>query len=352
MNREFMDIAQKLALEIKKGVHTDTLPSISRLSAQYGVCPATIKHTLTQLRSWKLVSGEHGRCVRVNPKAAGNPYFHKNVVFLSDLTSLATPVFSKILEQLSSALCGSYICIHVFLSENQVQECEFTPDCAVVINNHMSVILEQLLKRFPACGVIMLNVPSNRYPFVMGDGRKAGCEAIRHLAEDCGHTHIGVLATQLQYPTASFARRCEGALSYARRHPGIKISVAEIPELELTGQACFRLMGELKAKDPQISAVFATCDMLAFGAYSYALDNHLRIPEDLAVIGFDNMDFCSALTPRLSTLSENTQEMARCLFDLIRNILMGNKVAREHYTEPLLLARDSTRKREDNSESI
>ena len=45
------------------------------------------------------------------------------------------------------------------------------------------------------------------------------------------------------------------------------------------------------AGSQQITAVFATCDILAFGVYNYAAKNNLRIPEDLAVLGFGNNNF-------------------------------------------------------------
>jgi len=346
MAQEFMTIAEQIAAGIKNGTYTDTLPSIARLSEQFDVCPATVKRILSQLRDWDLVSGEHGRCVRINPKAAGNLYFHKNVVLLADLSTIATPFFAKTLEQLTDALNGCNMSVHVFLSENQIQECVFTPDCAVTVNKNSLMMEEMLLSRFPACPAVRLNQPSSRFPFVISDGRKAGYEAIRHLAEDCGHTHIGVLATQLQYPRASFRQRYDGAMEYVRKHPEICLSMAEIPERDM--QSGFRMTGELFKADPAISAVFATCDMFALGVYCYAAEHQLKIPDDLAVIGFDNEEFSQTLVPGLTTFSENAPDSAECLFHIICDLLMGRKAGNDHLTDPLLLVRGSTCKhRED-----
>ena len=332
-----------LEKEIRNGTYMDTLPSISRLSELLGVCPATVKRILSLLRDRDLVSGEHGRCVRVNPKAAGNPHFHRNVVFLADLSSMATPVFSRILDRLIGLLSSKYICTHVFVSAEQARECDFEPDCLVVINSReMKVIFNELLERYPGCGGIVINMPSSQYSSVMGDGEAAGFEALRHLAEDCGHTHIGILATQLGYPQACFARRCRGARMYAQKNPHIRLSMAEVPELAYCGQESFRLMGELMSKDPEITAVFAVCDMLALGVYGYVAANCLRMPEDIAVIGFDNLDFCTALTPQLTTFSEDIVQSADCLLTLICNILSGKKEIQEYLISPRLIVRGST----------
>ena len=342
MAQDFKTIASEIAERIKNGTYTDTLPSISRLSEIYGICPATVKRILSQLRDWKLVTGEHGRCVRINPKAQSNPYFHKNLVILADLTSIVTPFYAKTIELLSNALHSNYICIHVFLSEDQAEDCIFQPDCILTVSNRTQVMLDRMLAQYPDCPVVSLNQPSSLFPYVMSDGRKAGYEALRHLAEDCGHTHIGVLATQLQYPQACFHQRYEGALDYARKHPKIRLSMVEIPELELNRQTSYRLTGELFRKDAAITAVFATCDLLALGVYSYAAERHLDIPGDLAVIGFDNENFSQALTPPLSTLSENAQATAECLFRIILDLIMGRKTDKIHLTDPVLLVRGST----------
>ena len=341
--QQFMEIARSIADGIKNGTYKDTLPSISHLTEEFNVCPATIKRILSQLRDWDLVTGEHGRCVRINPKAAGNEYFHKNVVVLADLSTIATPFYAKTLKQLTNTLNTLSVCVHVFLSENQVQECAFQPECAITVNQRSRQIEETLLAHFPDCPVVRLNWPSDRFPYVMSDGRKAGYEAVRHLAEDCGHTHIGVLATQLKYTRASFRLRYDGALEYARKHRRIKLSTAEIPEQEHLSQAGFRLMEKMMQDDPAITAVFASCDIFALGVYSYAAAHNLRIPDDLAVIGFDNENFSQALTPQLTTLSENEKSTSEQLFKTVCDLLTGRKTEPVFLTDPILIVRGSTK---------
>ena len=345
MAREFIQIACELANRIANGTYVDTLPSISRLSEMFDVCPATVKRILSYLRDRDLIIGEHGRCVRVNPRAAGNPYFHKNVFFLADISSISTPVFAKVLKMLTPLLNSNSICSHVFISAEQARESSFVPDCLVVINSRqMNIVFEELLARYPGCAGIVLNMQSLHHSAVTGDGEQAGYEAMRHLAEDCGHTHIGVLTTQLNYPQACFARRYNGAKKYASMHREIHFSMAEVPELEYCGQGSCRQMESLFKKDPQITAVFAVCDMLALGVYGYAAEHKLTIPDDIAVVGFDNLDFSTALTPQLTTISEDTQQIVDCLFGLIRRALLGDRTPEEYLISPRLLIRGSTQK--------
>jgi DNA-binding LacI/PurR family transcriptional regulator len=176
----------------------------------------------------------------------------------------------------------------------------------------------------------------------MTDGKTAGNMAMKHLAKECGHTHIGVLATQLQYPHACFSQRYKGAVEYAAKHPDIKLSMVEIPELELHSQSSYELTEELMKKDPQITAVFATCDMLAFGVYNYAAKNNLRIPEDLSVLGFGDQLFTALMNPPLSTFSESAEDIGKYLIKLVLEVLKNpNKSVQNTFVSPRMILRGS-----------
>ena len=127
-------------------------------------------------------------------------------------------------------------------------------------------------------------------------------------------------------------------------HPEIHLSMAEVPGLEPACPGCSSVMGKLMEQDPAITAVVALRDMLALGVYCYAAEHHLKIPDDLAVIGFDNEIFSQALTPQLTTLSENAPDSAECLFRIIQDLLLDRHPEQTHLIDPLLLVRGSTGK--------
>ena len=241
MSSDFKTIANEIADGIKSGIYTETLPSIARLSKQFGVCPATIKRILSVLQDWKLVSGEHGRCVRINPKAEGNAYYHKNIVILVSLYSMSIPYFERTLTELTDLLSKVYITTHLFFTPEQIQDCNFMPDCILAVSNTSEVMLEELLEKYPACPAVRFFHTSTNYPFVTSNNRKVGYDAIQHLADDCGHRHIGIIATQLKYRNDCFCQRYDGALEYAARHPKVKLSMVEVPELEMYSSASFQI---------------------------------------------------------------------------------------------------------------
>ena len=340
---EFMSLAEKIADGIKSGIYQDTLPSIARLSEKFDVCPATVKRVLSQLRDWDLVDGERGKCVRINPKASGNPFFHRNVVILADLPTLSCPFYAQVLNRLNESFGSVYLCFHLFVSPEQFRECGFQPDCVIVINYYSDSDMETLKRYYPSGNIIKLNHADRRYHYVASDGRMAGYEALAYLAKECGHTHIGMLATQTNYTYGCFRLRYEGAREYAMTHDKIKLTVVEIPEAQESTEASCGAMEELMRKDPRITGVFASCDVIALGVYAYAVKHSRSIPHDLAVIGFDNQDFCRTVYPQISTFSENVPETAAVLFELVKKVLVDAAMPLQHHTvSPKLLIRGST----------
>ena len=340
---EFMNLADTLAGRIKSGTYSTVLPSISRLSEEFGVCPATIKRVLSQLRDWNLADGEQGKCVRINPKAAGNLFFHKNIVVIATLSTLSQPFYSDVLNILNDNLASIYACFHLFVSPLQFKECGFRPDCVIAIDHYKDSDMKLLENCCPDEKIIKLNHADRRYHYVCSDGREAGRRALSHLAEECGHRHIGMLATQTNYNYGGFRLRYEGACEYTETHRNIKLSTWEIPEgMEATEASC-EGMEQLMLRDPAITAVFASCDMIALGVYAYAAKHALSIPRDLSVIGFDDQKFCRTVYPQITTFSENVPETAEILFGLIKKILTDPDMPPQHHTvPPRLLIRAST----------
>ena len=318
MPPEFITIARKIADNIADGKYYDTLPSINTLSAELNVCPATVKRVISQLRDWNLVSGEKGRCVRVNWKAVKNPFFHKNVVVLTSISSIQNMFYTKVIENINRKLNEHHICFHMFVTEEQFKECGFIPDCVIVVSQMIGNKLDHVC---PKSRIIKLNLPEEGFHSVATDNRLAGYEAVKCLAEEFGHKHIGIMTTQLKYDYGCFCQRYQGAMAYAKEHPEIKLTAFELAENVHDTTVVIPAVEKLMKMDPEISAVFSSLDLYALGVYSYAVQNNLQIPGDLSVIGFDDQNYAKLQTPELSTFLENDENMTECLYRLILDIL-------------------------------
>src|SRR6266567_3547483 len=68
---------------------------------------------------------------------------------------------------------------------------------------------------------------------------------------------------------------------------------------------------------PDVTAIFAANDVMAFGVLKTALERGLRIPEDLSLIGFDNIEFSGIVHPPLTTIHQPKYEMGQAAVEIL-----------------------------------
>jgi DNA-binding LacI/PurR family transcriptional regulator len=123
--------------------------------------------------------------------------------------------------------------------------------------------------------------------------------AIEHLIER-GHTCIAMLSHEGHLPDT--VRRVAGYRETLKDHgitPVGEWLVLAPPNLEGGYQASQRLLRE----HPEITAIFTYNDLMALGALRGCYDMGLRVPQDCAIIGFDDIKFSAMTQPSLSSIS-------------------------------------------------
>ena len=99
---------------------------------------------------------------------------------------------------------------------------------------------------------------------------------------------------------------------------------------------------------PQVTAVFAMADVIAIGAIRALVDAGKRVPDDISIIGYDGLKIGSFYTPKLSTVSQSVELLARRSFSVLMDCAERSGHAR-HMTVPFTLSnRESVRKLENS----
>lgn len=140
--------------------------------------------------------------------------------------------------------------------------------------------------------------------------------AVRHVL-DLGHHTVHHLAGPPDWLDARW--RAEGWRA------GLEAAGAPVPEPargDWSARSGYAAMQKLLASDPALTAVFAGNDQMAIGALRAIDDAGRRVPEDVSVVGFDDMPEAEFLTPPLTTVRQDFTEAGRLavhlLLDLIR----------------------------------
>lgn len=174
------------------------------------------------------------------------------------------------------------------------------------------------------------------------DNEKGGYLATRHLLE-LGHKDIAYISGPTDKCDASL--RLEGhkrALSEA----GLPINPQLIFNGDYSEEDGKIGLLELMARDVPFTALVCANDWMASGAISCARDLGMSLPQDLSVVGFDDVVFAHHVFPRLTTVSNPIAEMAEMSAKYILNKVYGQANNVQLYFEPSLVVRESTVKHE------
>lgn len=107
-------------------------------------------------------------------------------------------------------------------------------------------------------------------------------------------------------------------------------------------EEAFQYTRNLLQRPDRPTAIFATMDILAIGAYSGIQSLGLQIPKDISVVGFDNIYMTKYMIPALTTYDPSVEELARCSVEaLVEKIHNLEAESRNHVIRGSLMERDS-----------
>jgi LacI family transcriptional regulator len=130
---------------------------------------------------------------------------------------------------------------------------------------------------------------------------------VSHLIEQ-GYQHIGIITGEL-LSTQRGKLRING-WKKALEAAGRPITEKQIVHGAWTAETGERAMATLVEQFPEIDAVFACNDQMAQGVLSFAYQHNIRVPDDLGVVGFDDLPEAKYFTPRLTTAKQPFAEFA------------------------------------------
>ncbi|WP_344429899.1 LacI family DNA-binding transcriptional regulator [Streptomyces lavendulocolor] len=155
-------------------------------------------------------------------------------------------------------------------------------------------------------------------PYVDCDNRGGAREAVRHLLS-LGRERVAHIAGPRDQTSAM--DRMDGYQDVLlNAGPGL------IAQGDFTEESGARAMAELLEQRPDLDAVFAANDLMASGALRVLRERGLRVPEDVALVGFDDMtSIAEATDPPLTTVRQDIEGMGRLMVRLLMRVLNADE---------------------------
>ncbi|MCC5036391.1 LacI family transcriptional regulator [Streptomyces sp. WAC 00631] len=227
---------------------------------------------------------------------------------------LSDPFFARVLRGIYSGLSGSQLQLVLLMTNEQDEDgfarylCGGHVDGALVVSLHGEDPLPSLLVE-AGLPVVLGGRPLVRVdaPYVDVDNFNGACLAARHLI-DTGRTRVATIAGP-----ADMAVGMDRLSGWRRGMAGTGFPTDAVAHGDFTVEGGAAAMRRLLESHPDLDAVFAASDLMAVGALQALQAAGRRIPEDVAVVGFDNLDIAATASPPLTTVRQPIEEFGRTM---------------------------------------
>lgn len=332
-------------------------PNLQDVAQHAGVSPATVSRVLNStarvrqdLRE-RVLASVTALGYQPAPSSSTRALLRQNAIALL-VPDILNPYFTEIVRGVQDEISGDKLMpLLLGTAEDPHREHEFLrmlahqPVCGIIacgsriplddliaIRSHLSTPMVLINRTLQMPNVACIKV----------DLKGATYRAARHLL-DLNHTRIAYLFGPSKSET-SLARR-EG-LEAALAEAGLSLRLEWCPTSFPDVDGGFQAMSALLALPPdnRPTAVIAYNDLMAFGVLHAVRAHNRKVPEDISVIGIDNISMAAHANPPLTTLSPPKHRMGRMAMQILRSMIEGHPPPKEGYTlmECPLIVREST----------
>ncbi|MFC5467346.1 LacI family DNA-binding transcriptional regulator [Cohnella suwonensis] len=210
--------------------------------------------------------------------------------------------------------------------------------CIIIAGDEVEASVHQLDQSDIPCIGIDIPLTGNNSAYIMSDNAKISAKVVEHLYMN-GYRETGFLGIERHSEVVSLR---EQAFKESLRTFGLPVNPDWfIYSKDFDEESGYQAMKKLIATGRLPKAMFAVTDLLAFGAMRAMKEHRLKIPEDMALIGCDDIDACQYTDPALTTVKQDKEKIGKLaaimLYDMINKQIEPSAIL----IEPEMVVRQS-----------
>ncbi|MFD0023224.1 LacI family DNA-binding transcriptional regulator [Streptomyces sp. NPDC058382] len=269
------------------------------------------------------------------------------VVPESESRFFAEPYFSDIVRGVGAALADTEMQLLLTLVGSDRERRRLAQyltahrvDGVLLVSVHADDPLPDLLEQLGMPAVMNgRRSATEPLPSVDSDNFEGARGAVEHLASR-GRRSIATITGRLDVYASQ--RRLDGYRK-AVSEAGLEADERLIARADFSEEGGVQAMRELLARRPDVDAVFAASDLMAAGARQVLREAGRRIPDDVALIGFDDSAVARHMDPALTSVRQPIEEMGRTMTRVLLEKIAGESGERHQIVLPTeLVVRDSS----------
>lgn len=165
---------------------------------------------------------------------------------------------------------------------------------------------------------------------------------ITHKIIDMGHTEIGVLIGK-ENAEVSIAR--QAGYIEAFNEANLKVKKEYFRGGSFSEKEAYNQTKDLIEQNPELTAIFCFSDIMAFGAINAINDMNLRVPEDISVVGFDDVAVSKYINGGLTTVHQNPFLIGKTAADLAYMVINEMEINKNNFIPYTIQLRNTLKKR-------
>ncbi|GAA0342825.1 catabolite control protein A [Oceanobacillus oncorhynchi subsp. oncorhynchi] len=222
------------------------------------------------------------------------------------------------------------------LKEKQVDGIIYTSD--LLTEEHYQILKDM------GKPLVLLSSESHEFPvpYVKVNDRLAAYSATEYLIKK-GHRKIGMISG-LKEDSLAGQPRIDGFMQAMRAHQ-LPIKNEWIVPIGFKFEEGMKGFRQLVKQFPDITAVFAASDELALGILSAAYQMDIKIPDQLSVIGYDNLEIAEMSIPPLTTVAQPSEKMGKKAAELVFQMMVKKQPVESRIFPHEIIERNSVRTR-------
>ncbi len=344
------EIKSKIARkDLKPG---DQLGSHAELASAYKVSLITVKKALATMIQEGVLFSRVGKGTYVAQPSVDTPRLEQKTIGLV-LQDFRSPFFSRIMHSVEDA--AYELGYHVLISNSsgkaekedaQIARFKKFGVSGLIIASmshryHATTTIRRLLREgFPF--VMVSYIADEDVPFVGSDHKLGGYLATEHLMK-LGYERIGFVDGEKGNLVGGLRRQgYEEALRAHGRRPDKRL----LFRLRMKGErhdyeSGFEIGKRIPKLDVKPDAIFVYNDLAALGLEDAVIEQGLKIPENLAVVGFDDIERGEYATVPLTTVRQPTDAIGKQAMELLLRFMSGKRNVIRRVVKPELVIRES-----------
>lgn len=336
---KYLDAKKRIRKKIEEGRFREKIPGERVLAEQIGYSYLTIRHAINELV-------EEGLLYRLPRKGTFISDFNTNTdlksmvgffLHASYKHGISSPYYSKVFNHLQKHVTSKRLNLFYFTDIRQIDEKSVLAVIAAPFPESETELID-LSSRLPMV-LFDNNIKKHQIPSVVIDNFNATYRIIEHATE-LGHKKIGYISAP-KNSSVGLKRLAGYQTALLEYDLGFNEQFVYFGDYEFSSG--YQAAGYFHELTAMPTFIHCANDLMAMGLIKGLFEKGIRIPEDVSISGFDDIDGCDQYVPSITTMAVDYDKMAACVVDAIVKLINRTPIKSPTIIVPAeLIVRDST----------